>query len=209
MRPGQSSRHKIIIPLGFTPILTLVVLLITFLVAAYVAGVMSGRHWFMPDSPASPEPVSVPLSQPPAETILKPGELDFAHVLKGQSKPVIRSESMVPKAVPPVAPPVETADTADAPPVEEQKPVEAVPTSRILNDYVFQVAALKDEKSVDSLRQQLEGAGLRTRMERKGKLLLVLVLLRGDETRAAEAVATARSLKLGEPLLLVKKPVTP
>lgn len=44
-------------------------------------------------------------------------------------------------------------------------------------DYVFQVAVFKDEDSVDSLRQRLEGRGLRTRMQRDGKLFLVLVLL--------------------------------
>ena len=31
-------------------------------------------------------------------------------------------------------------------------------------DYVFQVGAFKDADSVDSLRQRLEGRGLRTRM---------------------------------------------
>ncbi|MDE5878955.1 MAG: SPOR domain-containing protein, partial [Desulfovibrio sp.] len=39
-----------------------------------------------------------------------------------------------------------------------------------MQDYVFQVGAFRDEDSVDSLRQRLEGRGLRTRMQREGKL---------------------------------------
>ncbi len=78
-----------------------------------------------------------------------------------------------------------------------------------MHDYVFQVAALKGEDSVDALRQRLEGRGLRTRMKREGKLLLVLVLLRGDKERAAEVTQTLESMHLGRPILVSRKPVMP
>lgn len=76
-------------------------------------------------------------------------------------------------------------------------------------DYVFQVAAFKDEDSVDSLRQRLEGRGLRTRMQRDGKLFLVLVLLRGDAVRAAEVPQIMQELHLGQPIVRSRKPAMP
>ena len=76
-------------------------------------------------------------------------------------------------------------------------------------DYVFQVGAFKDEESADSLRQRLEGRGLRTRMQRDGKLFLVLVLLRGDASRAAEVPRITEELRLGQPILRSRKPAMP
>ncbi|MBD5627157.1 MAG: SPOR domain-containing protein [Desulfovibrio sp.] len=78
-----------------------------------------------------------------------------------------------------------------------------------MQDYVFQVGAFRDEESVDSLRQRLEGRGLRTRMQRKGKLYVVLVLLRGDAARAEEVMRIAEELRLGKPMVRSRKPVTP
>ena len=72
-------------------------------------------------------------------------------------------------------------------------------------DYVFQVGAFKDADSVDSLRQRLEGRGLRTRMERSGKLYVVLVMLRGTEARAAEVQHTTESMGLGKPIQRSRK----
>lgn len=78
-----------------------------------------------------------------------------------------------------------------------------------VRDYVFQVGAFRDEASVDALRERLEGYGLRTRMQREGKLLVVLVLVRGTPARAAEVVAAAEALRLGAPILRSSRPVTP
>ncbi|MDM8216357.1 hypothetical protein QUW15_09390, partial [Desulfovibrio piger] len=69
------------------------------------------------------------------------------------------------------------------------------------------VAAFKDMESVDDIRQRLEGRGYRTRMERRGKLYVIFLLVRGDAARAAEVPAVLKSLRLGEPLLRSKKPV--
>ena len=69
------------------------------------------------------------------------------------------------------------------------------------------VGAFRDEASVDDLRQRLEGRGLRTRMERSGKLYLVLVLLRGTDERAAEIPRIMEELRLGKPMLRSRKPV--
>lgn len=96
-----------------------------------------------------------------------------------------------------------------AQPVPENHPVVLNSLQPVGNmfDYVFQVGAFKDEESVDSLRQRLEGRGLRTRLQRSGKLLVILVLLRGNEGRAAEVVHACESLNLGKPILRSKTPV--
>ena len=76
-----------------------------------------------------------------------------------------------------------------------------------LYDFVFQVGAFKDADAVDSLRQRLEGRGMRTKMERSGKLYVVLVLLRGDDARAAEVQRATESMGLGKPIQRSRKPV--
>ena len=76
-----------------------------------------------------------------------------------------------------------------------------------LYDYVFQVGAFKEADAVDSLRQRLEGRGMRTKMERSGKLYVVLVLLRGDDARAAEVQHATESMGLGKPIQRSRKPV--
>ena len=76
-----------------------------------------------------------------------------------------------------------------------------------LYDYVFQVGAFKEADAVDSLRQRLEGRGMRTKMERSGKLYVVLVLLRGDDARAAEVQRATESMGLGKPIQRSRKPV--
>lgn len=83
----------------------------------------------------------------------------------------------------------------------------ARPQTSGMYDYVFQVGAFKDADAVDSLRQRLEGRGMRTKMERSGKLYVVLVLLRGDEARAAEVLRSTEGMGLGKPIQRSRKPV--
>lgn len=83
----------------------------------------------------------------------------------------------------------------------------AKPQTTGMYDYVFQVGAFKDADAVDSLRQRLEGRGMRTKMERSGKLYVVLVLLRGDEARAAEVLRSTEGMGLGKPIQRSRKPV--
>lgn len=156
------------------------------------------------------------------QRILAPEDLRFARVLRNntvQEKP----EPLVP-AQPPVA--ANGAPGANAQAVENGRAAPSVPSAPFtpavpqgqpappapvaaMFDYVFQVAAFKDEESVDSLRQRLEGRGLRTRMQRDGKLFLVLVLLRGDAARAAEVPQITEELRLGQPILRSRTPAMP
>ena len=81
------------------------------------------------------------------------------------------------------------------------------PTPTDMYDFVFQLGAFRDAGIVDDLRQRLEGRGLRTRMERSGKLYLVMVVLRGTDERAREVEAIAQDMHLGKPLMRSRKPV--
>lgn len=217
---AEDESRKLALPLSFTSLLTIVFLAVTALAGAYVWGVMSGRHGgaAVETAAGTPAKVQKPELPEPDPEILKARELEYAHALKDGQRPVppkpqpakppqksAEPAAVLAEAVPssPDAPSIPAGSEVQAPDQEEK------PAPGQMYDYVFQLAALKDEQSVDNLRQKLEGRGMRTRMERSGKLFLVLALLRGDETRAAEIIQAARDLRLGEPLLRSKKPAAP
>lgn len=154
--------------------------------------------------------------------ILAAEELRFSRVLRAApGESVELASPPLPPAVPPQPVPASPAansaagQTQTAPPPMPPGMRAAVPEGQVapppapaaMHDYVFQVGAFRDEISVDDLRQRLEGRGLRTRMERSGKLYLVLVLLRGTDERAAEVPRIMEELRLGKPLLRSRKPV--
>ncbi len=158
------------------------------------------------------------------QRILAPEDLRFARALRNDNAVQEKPESPAP-AQPPAA--ANGASDANAqavqngraapsgvpaapftPAIPEGQTAPPAPVAAMF-DYVFQVGAFKDEESVDSLRQRLEGRGLRTRMQRDGKLFLVLVLLRGDAARAAEVPRITEELRLGQPILRSRTPAMP
>lgn len=74
-------------------------------------------------------------------------------------------------------------------------------------DYVYQAAAFRDKGDGDALRARLEEKGLRTRLQKSGKVYLVQVLLRGSEREAENVRETLRRMGLGKPIRLSKKAV--
>lgn len=188
----------------------IVFLFMATLVLAYLGGIMAGRsHWHAPQAEA---PAPAPEEETPAEEhgpVLRPSELRFATALRVApgEKPLTpppppsdkAKEGSLPAMPPGMRPAVPPGQTPP-PPVKPTAPATVF-------DYVFQVAAFKDMESVDDIRQRLEGRGYRTRMERRGKLYVIFLLLRGDAARAAEVPGVLKSLRLGEPLLRSKKPV--
>lgn len=218
-RTGLWTR-KINLSVNFTSLLTFFFLLIAAMTAAYIWGVMAGRKQELPAiSSSSVEPGEKEIQQEPT-AILKAHELEFTQILKGESprikenvskeaaekiqKPVPQGTSEASAAIrdtstPPVSPPAsETAEESESEGPENKN-----------HDYIFQVAALKDEDSMDKLRQALEGKGFRTRMEHTGKIYMVMVHIRGDNSRVEELNRIAAELRLGPPLLRSKKPVKP
>ena len=201
-------------------------LILTFFLAfvavatAYLLGVMSGRHSIptvtTENSPSGDRQhassSATEMGEKPADTqqaknILSAEELEFARVLrKEENGPLSRL-----KATPEKNPAQEAAptspQTAEQPArASLQKNLEEESGSEI-QDFLFQVGAFRDEKTVDALREKLEGHGLRTMMQRDGKLYLVMVRLRGTAARAAELVALFGELGLGEPILKSRSPV--
>ena len=75
-------------------------------------------------------------------------------------------------------------------------------------DYVYQVAAFKSDEDADKLRTRLEGKGLHTRTQKSGKLVLVLVNMRGTEDDAFNLREDLRHMRLGVPIMVSQKPVS-
>lgn len=186
-------------------------LFVAALVLAYLGGIMAGRsHWHAPQVAADDAPETE--AAPPADEhgpVLHPSDLRYATALRvapGEKPltppppPAGKDKEGAAPAMPPGMRPAVPPGQTPPPPVRPTSPATVF-------DYVFQVAAFKDMESVDDIRQRLEGRGYRTRMERRGKLYVIFLLVRGDAARAAEVPAVLKSLRLGEPLLRSKKPV--
>lgn len=197
--------------LSFTTLLTAIVVLLGAITAAYVLGVMTGRQATAPvkEAPVSSKSEEKAIEKLP-EKILQPQELDYALVLRGEERKPVLEVPPLKKNVEekPLATMPQPSDQAQAAGSEQQAalPLPAAASANV-EDYVFQMAALRDAQAADQLREKLEGHGLRTRLEKSGKLLLVLVVLRGDASRAQEVMEIAGMLKLGAPLLRSRKPV--
>ena len=134
------------------------------------------------DAPLKPMPPMTPVQPKPAGVVQ-------AGVPQGAAQAVPGAQGAQAQGA------VQGSGLAKAPPVSG------------LYDFVFQVGAFKDADAVDSLRQRLEGRGMRTKMERSGKLYVVLVLLRGDDARATEVQRATESMGLGKPIQRSRKPV--
>ena len=80
-----------------------------------------------------------------------------------------------------------------------------------LYDFVIRVAAFKNEEQADALRARLEGAGMRTRLQKekaqKGTWHFVLVLFRGTEVKMNKLRETFPSFGVRDSILVSKTPV--
>lgn len=208
----------------FTSVLTIFLFLLALVVLSFIAGVMNGRNYNIREQNREYEQLlangkngqkdgqksgNEPAAQEERPGILKPSELEYSRLLRSakEEKRLARQQQMPqPPAQKPVPPPGQTPATdASQGGIQPVAPLQAGQVQ--LFDYTFQVSSLKNEASVDALREKLEGAGLRTRMERRGKVFVVLVLLRGDEARAQAVREAIAGISRGTPLEVGKKPV--
>lgn len=197
--PGRRWPKKIFLGINFTSILTVVVLVIATMTGAYIWGVITGRQMEKPVAASAPEITPNHVEEASADKILKAHELEFTQILRDENRraaPEVKPEEISPEPQP------------EAQPEASATPSPAAVDDGTIYDFVYQVAALKDERAADNLRQSLEGAGLRTRLESNNKHYLVLVLMRGTFARANELSELARQLRLGDPMLRSKKTVS-
>lgn len=202
------------------PFVASCILVLACIALAYVAGVMSGRASAVKDVALQQKQADSARMEEKKNSILTPEELEYARALRSDGA----RNSKVPSAPKALSPNTGNQPDAnagspgnnttassvpavqDAQQVKPQDPSQPV-ESALMYDYVFQVAALKNEDSVDALRQRLEGRGLRTRMQREGKMFYVLVLLRGNDARASEIAQTLEAMRLGKPVTRSRKAV--
>ena len=235
--PSKNTGASPFLRLRFSSLLALAFLGVAAIALAYVGGVMTGRASasaerrlaavaagrVVPQAPMERggEPQTAAPALQEAPTILSPEELRFARALRNEDgapepapvQPKDAAAAVAPVAQPPsVAPAGTPAAMPGQPAPVAPQGAAALPAAppgeaAAMQDYVFQMGAFRDEDSVDGLRQRLEGRGLRTRMQKEGKLYVVLVLLRGDAARAEEVMRIAEELRLGKPMIRSRKPV--
>lgn len=216
-------------------LVTACVLFLAALVLAYLGGVMTGRAQWASSLEESRAALAAAAATDGQKDEAAAGEsraadADSAEEALAEASVLAASELRFSRALraepgarlEPVSPPLPVAQAAKpaaegapayppmppgmqpAVPAGEKAPP---PTPTDMYDFVFQLGAFREPGIVDDLRQRLEGRGLRTRMERSGKLYLVMVVLRGTDERAREVEAIAQDLRLGKPLMRSRKPV--
>ena len=215
-------------------LVTASVLFVAALVLAYLGGVMTGRAQWASSLEESRAALAAATDGEKEETaageaqaaadaesaedalaeasVLAASELRFSRALRAEpgarlepvSPPLPAAQAPKPAAEGgPAYPPMPPGMQPAVPAGEKAPP----PTPTDMYDFVFQLGAFRDPGIVDDLRQRLEGRGLRTRMERSGKLYLVMVVMRGTDDRAREVEAIAQDMHLGKPLMRSRKPV--
>ncbi len=134
--------------------------------------------------------------------ILKAEELTFMRELKQRTEEPVEQLPAAPVQLTP-----EQTVSANASPQKTDPPLL---DDKTRYDFVFQVAAFRNADQADTLREQLEGESLRTRMiidkDTKGKprWYRVQVVLRGTEVDAAEVVRILHENRLKDARVVSK-----
>ena len=160
-----------------------------------------------------------PVEESTAKDILKPEELTFMSDLKDRSRGTgnatqPKSVAAVPdaaKAKPDAKVDSKTGQGTAVKPADGQALATAA-SSRAQFDVVYQLVAYKNSSQADTLRERLEGEGLRTRMtiERdsagKPRWYRVQVLYRGTEADVESLKARLARLGLKDAAVVSRKP---
>lgn len=219
-------------------IITAVIVLVIGIGWSFVLGVMVGRGYnpekkipqlasFLPkEDEAAQATTSRVGDDQPVDKVMRPEDLSYAASLKGKpgqgklappSKPgpEIKHKNMQ-NATAPVMQVHEPAtaarqtDLTNQPVIQEQVKPKAPAPAQDMFDFTFQVATFKETGSVDNLRAKLEGAGLRSRMEKttgKNTLYKVLVMFRGTAEASQSVRQSLVDMGLGQPIQRGKSPV--
>lgn len=165
------------------------------------------------DSAASEaEPASPEIAEndtPP----LSLGETGTLPVTAGTAAPFVRPQGEetaawdnAPAKAQKSAPVVQPAKGGSAGQKTDKKP--AVRNSEPQFEYNYQLAAFKSSQDAKNLVARLGKSGIRAQSGKSGKVTLVTCTIRGTQADANDLRKKVASLKLGQPLLLSKKPVS-
>ncbi len=216
---------------GFSAVMTMLLVLVGGVVVAFMLGVIVGRGQentienrgvSMPltvvkqagknanADDKSPHVTSSKAKADGTKKIMTPEELNYAKELKHkeQNRPTPETDADKNAA----------DDTSNEQKAAEKKgatekkgaassPADGAQKTATIFNFLFQVSSLKDEKSVDTLRAELEADGMRTRSTKVGEYYIVYVMVRGTQRQADETRARLIELKLGNPLLKQKTAV--
>lgn len=73
--------------------------------------------------------------------------------------------------------------------------------------YTFQLAAIREQAEAQKLQKSLQAKGIKASVRKSGKVFLVTTELRGGATEVSRLKERLKSLKLGEPLQVARKPL--
>ncbi len=186
------------------------------------------------NSAGSPDESPSDGSQPGTQAIIPPQELTFARVLRAAPgekepetglrgvhpfRPAVPADGQAGQAQPRNG---QTAQSDEAPqagqapepamapgmsPARVTGPPEPPQQAAELYDFVFQIAAFRAQSQADLMRLRVEAEGYRSRLEKSGRLHVVLLLTRGSLSRPAEVREVLQRMGLGTPIERSRRPV--
>lgn len=73
--------------------------------------------------------------------------------------------------------------------------------------YTFQLAAIREQGEAQKLQKALQAKSVRSSLRKSGKVYLVLTELRGGQAEVDQLISKLKTLKLGKPLQISRKPL--
>ncbi len=221
------GKRSYTLKLSFSMLMTTIIVSLIGISWIFLLGVMVGRG-YNPDAKVAEfasrfsRGSSAPVKEPPNE-VVKPEDLRFMSSLKNKADfsahnatlPALPAHNAtLPKSAAAGRSPAAGAEDASGGLSAGRPAAEPAAAPRpSMHDYVYQVATFRESDQADRLRERLEGAGLRTRLDKtptkdgKGSFYKVQALLRGTDEDNQDLLAALEKLKLGLPLLRSKTPV--
>lgn len=224
MKPGQFLKRfvkrkqgtpfQLALPLTRTVVATLSIILALLVGWSFFMGWMVGRgqnpEANLAKLTGTSRSVEAPAWQTPESPTPPKEELSFAESVQNDSanfqKPGGEGLSAWPAPQNPVA---EKPAPKPRSALSSSPGRQGAPGSGKKFDFVYQVAAFRTAQEAERLRDRLNKAGIRSSTRKTGRVVIVLTNLRGTDADARALGGKLRDMKLGSPLQLSRKPVSP
>lgn len=215
-RSTDGGKRTFTMELSLSALITTVVVSIVSLCWVFAFGVIVGRGY----SPETQMPDLARLMTSPGQNatesapeILKAEDLTFMTDLKQKPGVPVQPTRMSNGTAPAASNSTMPATAARTASGNATKPVQtSVTQPEALFDFVLQIVAYKNSSQADTLRERLEGEGMRTRMSvekapnGKARWYRVQVILRGTEADMEVAKARLASLGMKDASVASRKP---